>query len=64
MSASPLPAHDAPVGTGPLTSIVLNQEWRAIITGALESYWATYPDSLTTIDNLDKFNEFLNDLYN
>jgi hypothetical protein len=63
MSVAPLPAHDAILAGDTLTTISLNMDWRAIIAGALNQYWATNQDDTTTLDNLDLLMSFFNDLY-
>jgi hypothetical protein len=63
MEAAALPAHDAAIAGDTLTTISLNQEWRAIVGGALTQYWATNQEDSITIDNLDLLMSFINDLY-
>lgn len=63
MSVAALPGHDAAISGDTLTTISLNQDWRAIIAGALQEYWDTRATDTTTLDNLDLFMTFLNDLY-
>jgi hypothetical protein len=63
MSVGALPAHDAAIVGDTLTTISLNQEWRAIIAGALEEYWQTRETDATTLDNLDFLSAFMLDLY-
>lgn len=63
MEAAALPAHDAAILGDTLTTISLNQEWRAIITGALEQYWMTTATDDTTLDNQDLLSAFYSDLY-
>lgn len=63
MSVAALPAHDAAISGDTLTTISLNQEWRAIISGALEEYWQTRNTDNLTLDNLDLLSAFMNDLY-
>jgi len=63
LELAPLPAHDAILPGDTLTTIALNMDWRAIIAGALNQYWATNQDDTTTLDNLDLLMSFFNDLY-
>ena len=63
MGAAALPAHDAAIVGDTLTTISLNQEWRAIIGGALTAYWETNQEDTITIDNLDLLMSFIEDLY-
>lgn len=64
MELASLPAHDAAIAGDTLTTLTLNQEWRAIVVGALEAYWATNQEDTVTIDNLDLLMSFYDDLYN
>lgn len=63
MSVAALPSHDGAISGDTLSTISLNQEWRAIITGALEEYWQTRKVDTLTLDNLDLLNAFYIDLY-
>lgn len=63
MELAALPAHDAALTGDTLTTISLNQEWRAIVVGALEAYWETNQEDTVTIDNLDLLMSFYEDLY-
>ena len=63
LSLAALPAHDAAITGDTLTTISLNQEWRAILTGALEQYWNQGESDTISIDNYDLLMAFYNDLY-
>lgn len=63
LEVAALPAHDAVLAGDTLTTIQLNMDWRAIIVGALNQYWATNQEDSTTLDNLDLLMSFFNDIY-
>jgi hypothetical protein len=63
MTLAALPAHDAAIAGDTITTLSLNQEWRAMVTGALEEYWQTSKTDDLTADNLDLWNAFYIDLY-
>lgn len=57
-----LPNHNEPLANDALSSIQLNHEWRALVASALIFYYTDY-DTELGIDNEEKFNALLEDLY-